>query len=159
MSTNLKGLADQFNEIQHRIQEDLKGALEVAFKDFFAKYEGVEAVSWTQYTPHFNDGEPCVFGINEFELLFNNTDALHACLKKKDWEGNELTYTQERLDELLEEYLDSWEANTDTPVFEDLKEIESAVQDLDKLIAALLGDGIRVSVTREGIETDWYDHD
>ncbi len=25
----------------------------------------LEAVRWTQYTPYFNDGEPCVFGVNE----------------------------------------------------------------------------------------------
>lgn len=26
---------------------------------------GVQGIAWTQYTPHWNDGEPCVFSVHE----------------------------------------------------------------------------------------------
>lgn len=35
-------------------------------KPYFDKLweQGIEAVTWQQYTPHFNDGETCEFGVN-----------------------------------------------------------------------------------------------
>lgn len=30
----------------------------------------VESVKWTQYTPYFNDGEPCVFGVHGSRVRF-----------------------------------------------------------------------------------------
>jgi hypothetical protein len=36
--------------------------------------EGVESVRWTQYTPYFNDGEPCVFGANDCYVKLAGAD-------------------------------------------------------------------------------------
>lgn len=29
------------------------------------------AVKWSQYTPYFNDGEPCIFGVNDLRVLID----------------------------------------------------------------------------------------
>lgn len=34
------------------------------------EYPGVESIYWTQYTPYFNDGDPCVFHVH-FEPYIN----------------------------------------------------------------------------------------
>ena len=38
-----------------------KAAFAAELKALFAKHEDVRAVQWVQYTPYFNDGDPCVF--------------------------------------------------------------------------------------------------
>ena len=43
-----------------------KAAVGALFKAFFAQYPAVTAVGWTQYTPHFNDGDACEFGLHGF---------------------------------------------------------------------------------------------
>jgi hypothetical protein len=35
---------------------------------------GVAAVKWDQYTPYFNDGDPCEFGIGEFYVRLDGID-------------------------------------------------------------------------------------
>lgn len=46
--------------------QQLHDALRLLFE------QGALAVSWTQYTPSFNDGEPCVFGCTEPEVRLDN---------------------------------------------------------------------------------------
>jgi hypothetical protein len=38
------------------------------------KDERVEAVKWRQYTPYFNDGDPCEFGVHEPTFKFTGVD-------------------------------------------------------------------------------------
>lgn len=40
------------------------------FKSFFERFPEVYCVCWTQYSPYFNDGEPCRFGVNESSVVF-----------------------------------------------------------------------------------------
>ena len=34
----------------------------------YAKKNGSNSISWTQFTPYFNDGEPCFFRVYDLEL-------------------------------------------------------------------------------------------
>jgi hypothetical protein len=51
------------------IQEPIENLYEY-FKVAFEKY-GVTAVMWEQYTPGFNDGDPCEFGVREPKITTN----------------------------------------------------------------------------------------
>lgn len=46
------------NRIEQKTAKDFQDALEELFK------HEVYAIAWTQYTPHFNDGDVCIFGVN-----------------------------------------------------------------------------------------------
>ena len=37
--------------------------------DAVLKCDRVHSVRWSQYTPYFNDGDACVFGVNDFEYM------------------------------------------------------------------------------------------
>ena len=57
----------------HKYQEDVavdqKSAAEfLAALDTVLGIAGVKKVRWTQYTPYFNDGDPCEFSLNEFTV-------------------------------------------------------------------------------------------
>jgi len=56
----------------------------------------VHYIQWTQYTPYFNDGEPCVFGVGEVEAYDEQGKELGDYTKKDDvyrlvseWRGEE----------------------------------------------------------------------
>jgi hypothetical protein len=65
---NKEQLQEQFSAFKAQV-EDLREQLQKTgekfllenFKDTFKKYPQLDRVSWTQYTPYFNDGEECTF--------------------------------------------------------------------------------------------------
>lgn len=83
----------------------------------FKKHEELEEVSWTQGTPSFNDGDPCVFSSNHG----------YADLDPADIDG-----AKEDVEKAL-------------GVFDD--------DDMEDMF----GDGVRVTITRDGkIKLDEY---
>jgi hypothetical protein len=51
-----------------------KAALKVLFVRFFEENPNAMFLFWNQYTPYFNDGEQCTFGINEvYSLRLNES--------------------------------------------------------------------------------------
>lgn len=52
---------EDIKEAQRELRDRMQEAFAAEFDKFFAENPGFDAVSWTQYTPGFNDGEPCVF--------------------------------------------------------------------------------------------------
>lgn len=59
-------LVTEIEAAQEEVKRRGKKAVGALFKAFFAANPKVTAVGWTQYTPHFNDGEACVFGLHGF---------------------------------------------------------------------------------------------
>lgn len=57
-----KRIADAHAEMQNTS----KGLVEQAVKMFLDACPEVTGVHWTQYTPYFNDGEACEFGVNDY---------------------------------------------------------------------------------------------
>lgn len=73
----IKELAD-FNKEYKRVRAEFVKKLEPqfaeVFKGFFDENPNVGGVQWTQYTPYFNDGEECVFSVNDMYLFPIDTD-------------------------------------------------------------------------------------
>ena len=61
----IQRVLDKTRELQKEIKEVGQGSIKEMFEAIFKQAPAVLAVKWTQYTPHFNDGEPCVFNVNE----------------------------------------------------------------------------------------------
>lgn len=104
MASYLNELKSEYSEMQTRInelksemQEKSKVLMKEAFRDFFEKYEDVvENIFWTQYTPWFNDGETCEFGVNEVCLTIKGDEDVY------DYEGSTL-HDQSTIDRLVKE--------------------------------------------------------
>lgn len=56
------------------------------FKEAFAK--GVKAATWHQYTPYFNDGEPCEFSV--YDLSVTNNEEVAANWLEGDFHEDRL---------------------------------------------------------------------
>ena len=64
---DLESAINVFHETIAECREKLKGTLKIAFSYFFEKHPQCVALRWAQYTPFFNDGDPCVFHLHEVE--------------------------------------------------------------------------------------------
>jgi hypothetical protein len=66
-------------DLDKKIQAEGMIAVKEFLKEYFEKRPDVYGIKWTQYTPYFNDGEPCVFrlgGVSAFPTKedFENGD-------------------------------------------------------------------------------------
>lgn len=111
----------------------------------------IESIGWRQYTPYFNDGDECIFGVHNDDLTINGID---------DYDGdeNEIAFIKEKIWNG-----DNWVVNTnlDKPEFELLQQIEKVLRSIpDDFYKDLFGDHVRVTVYKDGrIETEEYEHD
>jgi hypothetical protein len=53
-----------------KLRKEGEAAVKDAFKDIFERFPELEMIWWTQYTPYFNDGDTCVFGVHDFYCVF-----------------------------------------------------------------------------------------
>jgi hypothetical protein len=78
-------LKTQLNALKAVMQENSKVLMKEAFREFFEKYDVVDNIFWTQYTPYFNDGESCEFSVGDVYLILKDDE--YAC----EYEGSTLT--------------------------------------------------------------------
>lgn len=135
-------LLDELLEAQDAYFEKLKNtgedALKEAFKEIFDKHPSIYSISWRQYTPYFNDGDPCYFRVGEWEVEWAEEDEDEESEEDDSEEDEDATADQAKA----------------------LEDIENLFASLDDdILESVLGDHITVEVTAEGISVDEYDHD
>lgn len=67
-------LLDMQKAYHKKLRDEGENAMKEAFKEVFAKHPSIDSVYWTQYTPYFNDGDPCYFRMNEYDVEFLEDD-------------------------------------------------------------------------------------
>lgn len=75
---------DPFRQFQKEVElyegkkaklfKDIQSQFPKLLKEIFKKHPWAESVSWTQYTPYFNDGDECVFSANIDWVRINEVD-------------------------------------------------------------------------------------
>ena len=152
----IKNLKDRMAAVREEMKKVGREALQGAFDDFFAKVPEAEAIVWTQYTPYFNDGDTCEFGVHEICLKLNKESRQKLLGEEVDDDDQEewLNNFWESDSYSLAE-LDDSRAETISELF---SELYHDVVDED-LFLATFGDHVSVTVTRDGIRADDYEHD
>jgi hypothetical protein len=129
--TEKENLENRLEEINKEFTEVAKEEFKTWAKNIFNTYDGLESISFTAYTPYFNDGDPCYFRSNH-KYFSVNSDELE--------EFNKDNFTEEeaeRLDSEITYFMDKFNSN-------DIKK--------------LFGDHCKVNITKNGIYVDEYDH-
>ena len=127
-----------------KLEEEGEEALKELFKEFFDKHPRAEAVHWRQYTPYFNDGDPCYFRVGEMNLHLNDELEEDEEYEDYDDEGHG-SYTLSQSDD---EELKS--------MGKDFEDIENLPEDV---LEYVFGDHVTIIATREGFKISEYDHD
>ena len=138
---NLSAIVTDFDNRMTAMREELaakfKGEFTTIFAEIFKAYPNVEKVAWTQYTPYFNDGDPCVFGVNGLHIKDETVDA--------DDEDD------------IYEWVELWGDKANT--YPLLKQFEGVLSRSEDTLLSMFGDHVRVVVTREGMDVEDYEHD
>lgn len=117
----LQKMSSMAKEAEHLIKNMIK--------DFFQAHPKVARLRWTQYTPYFKDGDPCIFGIGELEFKYSEQD---------------------------EEWLLEYSNETSKALAEDLKQFENLLNGLKDLLEKIFGDHVQVVCDRNQIQIETY---
>lgn len=103
---------------------------------------------WNQYTPYFNDGDTCDFGVNAESLSGTLKDGTDIDGYEVDMNG--FRRAEGRLNKIVPEF---------PAGFAD--EIKKLIYSIDQeIICAIFGDHVEITAYADGrIETDHYEHD
>lgn len=135
-----KKLMDLKAEYDKTLSEQGEQALKEAFKEFFTKHPQVGTISWTQYTPYFNDGDACYFSRHELEIDEEDDEDYD------DDDGEEGEEQEEVAAEPVE----------DATLWDDLMKLEDIPDDVYE---SVFGDHARIVATPDQFEVTEYDHD
>jgi hypothetical protein len=168
LQTEVTAFKEEFEALQAKYQEKMQGKIQQLLQAYFTFDTECKMIHWRQYTPYFNDGEPCEFSVHEPEFFGKGVDS----------DGEETDDPNEiDFDESYDHQLP--ESNSNGQVYEGYisgkgaqyrpaTEIEKARHALSQIISAdsleetlryAFGDHVEVIVTANGIEAREYDHD
>lgn len=117
---------------------------------------GVEAIIWDQYTPYFNDGEPCEFSVNDPRIVFEGADEDDEYSDYGD--GSVDSWSLDYYREKNPEYLPKAALALTN---EETEELRNALNfsPFEDVLEANFGDHAQVTATREGFNVEYYEHD
>lgn len=131
------------------LRDNAKSVFGDITKDIFNDNPQLNSFSWKQYTPYFNDGDTCVFGVNrDYFKLNNSSDNID------EWTLNHENYSKE---------IDLKDFSFDS--IASLKKAYTQIDELlstfeDDVLCQMFGDHAEITVYRNGvIDVDEYSHD
>ena len=171
---NHESLWKHFREEQHKFEESKK-ALSKMGKDLFTRetirifknYPRVISFGWTQYTPYFMDGDPCVFYANTDYFYVNGWDSeIDECTRWFDQKevGDNLFKECGKEDRTWDRDKNAWKVSQNKKYN---PKSEEAIDAISNLLTALseedflnfFGDHALVAVTKDGLTVHDWEHD
>lgn len=135
-----------------------KELIESVIGKFFDDNPRAKIVSWEQYTPYFNDGDVCAFGMREVNVFIdgisNESDS--------DWDWLPYVPSGRGTSDWSRKVWDEWEARSeeDKDAIIRATEFASKLASVEEFLEAAFGDHVRITARREGIFVEGYtDHD
>jgi hypothetical protein len=151
------------DRVEQKPIEELQPILQAVLND-----PTVVEFGWRQYTPYFNDGEPCEFGVNGLWVR-TETDR-----DVEDQYDLEVEYSHPSLGEMTG---GEWVNDPDRPGrrkkvgdryegpdqarYERCHALDGAIQGgaFEHVLLNAFGDHANITVRRDGIEVEFYEHD
>jgi len=136
----VKEATAKLNKAREELRAVAKSAREPIakmFQEILERHTDVNCVTWTQYAPHFNDGDACIFHVHGFCILPANEEP----------RSNQPDY--------------DFEGQPDGVSEEAYEELSSAFSNIDNedLLKAVFGADAKIIITRDDCEVDYCDHD
>jgi hypothetical protein len=143
MFEGFKDLVEAKKGYEKKAKAEGERVVREALREFFAAFPEVAAIRWTQYTPYFNDGDACVFGVNE------------PCVKLMTRDADEDLQEDDEVDDGLINSYDIKDANLKRA----LNELYRQMSTIEDALKYAFGDHAEITATRRGLTIDSYDHD
>lgn len=164
--------ATTFEQIRQRtasLQEQIKALQAEAasqitplLQQFIADNPQVSKVWWTQYTPYFNDGDPCVFRMSDVNFAFVGDDDDDydegVTLFGNAIQDGKRGYKHDNDPFRAYEWLPTLE-QCSVETQRACEALSKELSGLEDALKTLFGDHVKVIVTKDGVEVEEYDHD
>lgn len=138
--SEIEEIKDRMKQLKADYQARGKKVLNTLFAKTFEAHPEIVSIYWRQYTPYFNDGDSCVFGVNDISIV----QAKHAGNDKDDYEYGDYIY---QLDEK-------------SSIYKDTKTLESFLMDNEDIAEKVFGDHVKITATPDGqFDIEEYEHD
>jgi len=124
----LKAKKDAFDK---QIADEGREIIHATFQSLFKKHPKLCSISWTQYTPYWQDGEVCEFGYYSFL-----------------WDEN---------DNIV--FLEDASSEEKTLAMNDLKVLDAKLQKMENILELVFGDHTKVTATPYSLEQEEYEHE
>lgn len=148
-------LLKEMDVAREKFGKDGRKALKEAFKEFFNQVPEAVAIHFSGYTPSWNDGDVCTFGMNGFNLIIRKKD-LEALTGKKMTQDE---YNESCLPYEGHQYDLSGVTNPRAREIRVLLEsFEEKVMD-DDLFQQVFGESFQVKATSGKFEVEEYEGD
>lgn len=135
-----------------------KGIFDEWCRGFFERNEAVGSFSWNQYTPYFNDGDSCVFSANTDYIKVNGEYA-----EDSDWISEKTIKNYGTFNRETKKYEGRVEVaneSYDPELAKATREIQDFLQNFDnEFYISRFGDHTEITVSRDGIEVEDYEHE
>lgn len=176
LKTKISEANARINELKKQVQKELQAEFSGALTELFDAYPFVKSLSFTAYTPYFNDGDTCEYNAHHDYCQFNGYDEFDV---EQGGDGvNVLRLARETI--YVEEPNPGYDplnlgwgshrskthwVTKPNPDFNPLyKEAVDAFREALAVVdddnwMDMVGDHVKVTITRNGIETDEYSHD
>jgi hypothetical protein len=160
----------QIAALKEQAREQMQALLKHGISTVWEEYGDIVAeFGWDQYTPYFNDGEPCEFGRGKIYIIGTqepqDTDDFYGDFRNQvKWGEAGVFGRYSDVSKVSKErgWGDNAKRNPDyDPRYAEAKDyIHSLVDALDDdILYDLFGDHVTVKIRPDGIETEHYKHD
>lgn len=142
MFNKLKKAQENIDELRRQMNERFKEEFKPAMREWLAATPEVEAIRWRQYTPWFNDGEPCEFSMKD--IYYKPAEGVLNVDHEGDYDDGFFT---------------PWSYRGNPELADKLRELTKLLYSFSDTFEVVFGDHVKVTVTTQEIEVTEYDHD
>lgn len=162
----IQNLVEEFNKFQEEFRQKAQEEFKNVFREYWQQNPKVYAVVWQQFTPYFNDGDPCEFSVHDLEPMtkelfdewqeeggwpeeyslirkdydIKKPDGTNYSWDNRPWKLPDETWTQEEVNNAA-----------------CIRQLNSEA--MEHIFLAMFGDHVRVIATRDGFDTEDIQHD
>ena len=165
LMNKFKEMQSEMASVRAKFQEQAQEMFKEVTKEVFEKNPVITAIIWTQYTPYFNDGDPCKFSVHEPYFTNANEEQMEDIASWGDYEGEDQSVFSEGAWILAGESDYAVERRKGMDLqgcdFESLNTFNKMMQssEMKDVMLAMFGDHVRVVATRDGFDVEDHDHD
>ncbi len=139
-------LRAQMEEFQAKLQQEGKLVVTEGLKELFGNHPTLQQFSWEGYTPYFNDGDECVYGL--YGGYAKLVPVPEGCEEDSDY-GIDISWVSDKKKE--------------DPAVKECAEVYHALESIRSILKTIFGDHCRVVASRAdggiSVETEEVEHD
>lgn len=168
LQARFDALIEEQRALKAKFQAEAQAMFKETMKEFFDKNPGITALKWTQYTPYFNDGDACVFRVNDVYYTNASADELENVTAWGEYEGED--------ESVWVTYNIAYVLNSGRKYYEDevakilaaggvdegsCELIDKMIQssEMEEIMKEMFGDHVVITATRDGFDVNNYEHD